>query len=198
MTPAGRTLKMVTQKRGVFERDATETAVDDMMERIGDKFTHVWASVRGPKRLIPDSYHIKVASRDGEEVWLSSFKQAELFPLEDGEAAPFPDVELFVPEEAVAVSTEKVPGVTYEDELVLTNEELEIQPLLTPDRDADDDRMFLKFATEMISKANERIFIQNQSFNLTAENNEQEQAGLDCRRPGDLQGRGGFRAAGGY
>jgi len=218
MTPAGRTLKMVTQKRGVFERDATQTAVEDMKARVGNKFSHVWASVRGPNRLIPDSYHIKVASRDGEEVWLSSgnwkesnqpknaksagvlksrnrewhaiienhalatlfknyidfdFKQAERFPLEDGEAVPFPDIELFVPEEAVSISDEKVPGVTYEDKLVLINEELEIQPLLTPDRDANDERIFMKFATEMISKANERIFVQNQSFNLTEENNQE-------------------------
>jgi V8-like Glu-specific endopeptidase len=72
MRPAGRKLRMVTQKRGVAEADATETAVADMKQRIGNKFKHVWASVRGPLRLIPNSYHIKVASRDGEEVWLSS------------------------------------------------------------------------------------------------------------------------------
>ncbi len=218
MSGAGRTLRMVTQKKGVGGRDATQTAVEDMQQRIGNKFKHVWASVRGPHRLIPDSYHIKVASRDGEEVWLSSgnwkesnqpknatsatvlrnrnrewhaiiqnerlatlfqkyiefdFKQATKFPLEEHEAPAVLDIELFVPDEAVAISLEKVPGVTYEDQLVLADEELEIQPLLTPDRDADGNRKFLTFATDMISRATKRIFVQNQSFNLTDENNEE-------------------------
>jgi S1-C subfamily serine protease len=216
MAPSGRTLRMVTQKKGVGNADATESAVEDMRSRLGAKFKHVWASVRGPGRLIPDSYHIKVASRDGEEVWLSSgnwkesnqpktatsasvlrnrnrewhaivenprlatlfqkyvefdFRQAVRFPLEDGEAPPFADVELFVPEAAVATASERVPGVTYADELVIRNEELDIQPLLTPDRDGHGDRLFLKTATEMVSRATERLYIQNQSFNLTEDNN---------------------------
>jgi len=216
MAPAGRSLRMVTQKKGVRNADATERAVEDMRERIGSKFEHVWASVRGPHRLIPDSYHIKVASRDGEEVWLSSgnwkdsnqpknptsasvlrtrnrewhaivanerlatlfqkyiefdFRQATRFPLEDGEAPAFPDIELFVPDDAMTLVPERVPNVTYEDQLVVDNEELELQPLLTPDRDADGDRMFLKVATEMIGRATKRIYIQNQSFNLTDDNN---------------------------
>src|SRR5215470_9292210 len=62
---AGGSLKMVTQRAG------TKEAVDDMSRRIGDKFQHVWASV-GAGGLITSAYHIKVASRDGEEFWLSS------------------------------------------------------------------------------------------------------------------------------
>jgi hypothetical protein len=65
--PDGRTLKMVTQRAG------TEGAVENMKRRLGSpgKFEHVWASV-GAGKLIPSAYHIKVASRDGEEFWLSS------------------------------------------------------------------------------------------------------------------------------
>ncbi len=214
MKPAGRTLRMVTQKNGVGNSDATETAVDDMKSRIGGKFKHVWASVRGPHRLIPDSYHIKVASRDGEEVWLSSgnwkdsnqpenptrisalskfnrewhaiirneklatlfqkyveydFRQATKFPLEEREAVSVADIDLFVPDEAL-VGLERIPTVTYKDELRIVDEELDIQPLLTPDRDAQGRRMFMKFATDMLERATSRILVQNQSFNMTDDN----------------------------
>jgi V8-like Glu-specific endopeptidase len=65
--PAGRKLKMVTDRSG------TREAVEDMKTRLGaaTKFEHVWASV-GAGKLITSAYHIKVASRDGEEFWLSS------------------------------------------------------------------------------------------------------------------------------
>lgn len=67
IAPAGRKLKMVTQRAG------TQEAVEDMRNRLGaaSKFEHVWASV-GADKLITSAYHIKVASRDGEEFWLSS------------------------------------------------------------------------------------------------------------------------------
>jgi V8-like Glu-specific endopeptidase len=67
IAPGTRKLKMVTQRAG------TEAAVTDMKNRLGSagKFEHVWASV-GAGKLIPSAYHIKVASRDGEEFWLSS------------------------------------------------------------------------------------------------------------------------------
>lgn len=61
----GRTVTMVTQRAG------TAKAIDDLRQRIGNKLHHVWASI-GDNRLIPTAYHIKVASRDGEELWLSS------------------------------------------------------------------------------------------------------------------------------
>src|SRR5262245_17774660 len=65
MTGHNKSLRMVTQKKG------TKEAVSDMRHRIGAKFKHVFASV-GSGKLIPSAYHIKVASRDGEEFWLSS------------------------------------------------------------------------------------------------------------------------------
>src|SRR5207253_3065943 len=86
MTPAGRSLKMVTQpKFGIAA--GTEDAVDDMTRRIGPKFQHGYASV-GSGKLIPSDYHIKVASRDGEEFWLSSgnwkdSNQADIDPAGD-------------------------------------------------------------------------------------------------------------------
>jgi hypothetical protein len=66
ITPGERKLKMVTHLAG------TRDAVADMQSRLGDgKFEHRWASV-GAGKLFPSAYHIKVASRDGEEFWLSS------------------------------------------------------------------------------------------------------------------------------
>ncbi|GEP50932.1 serine protease [Flavobacterium noncentrifugens] len=61
----GRTLTMVTQKKG------TKAAVADMQLRLGNKFKHVWASV-GAGKIVPSAYHIKVATRDRKEFWLSS------------------------------------------------------------------------------------------------------------------------------
>ena len=216
MQPTGNTLRMVTQKRGVTGQDATEKAVADMKERIGDKFTHVWASTSGPEKVIPNAYHIKVASRDGEEVWLSSgnwkdsnqpedptvpniltehnrewhaivknerlatlfqqyiehdFKQATEFPLPLLEGVAPPNVDFFVPESAFAASRKVVPAPAYAAELTIQGEELDIQPLLTPDRDADGNRLFLKTATAMLQRATKRIYIQNQSFALTDSNN---------------------------
>ncbi|NIJ52439.1 phospholipase D-like domain-containing protein [Dyadobacter arcticus] len=213
----GGTLKMVTQRTGVAESDATISAVNDMKARLGDRFEHVWASTRGRNRLIPNSYHIKVATRDGEEFWLSSgnwknsnqpenptglpalkqfnrewhavirnkkltglferyidydFTQAKLFPTEINEAFQLPEVEFFI-QDTSGVGQESIAGVTYEDTLVIVDEVLDIQPLLTPDRDADGDRLFIKQATNMVRRATRSVYIQNQSFNITKENNEE-------------------------
>jgi hypothetical protein len=238
MASSGRSLRMVTQKRGVGEVDATESAVEDMKRRIGRKFKHVWASVRGPERLIPNSYHINVASRDGKEMWLSSgnwkesnqpenpttasalrrfnrewhaiienerlatlfqkyiehdFREATRVPLEEREAVAIPDIDLFVPDDELAISLERIPTVTYEDELKIIGEELDIQPLLTPDRDEHGKRLFMKAATEMVRGASKSVLVQNQSFTLTDDNNrefdnffsllkqKQETRGMDVR-----------------
>lgn len=210
-----RELKMVTQRTGVGEGDATIEAVADMKERVKRKFKHVWASTRGAGRLIPNSYHLKVATRDGEEFWLSSgnwkssnqpvkadtagilrrnnrewhaiisdaklaslferyidydFEQATQFPTEIKEGL-MQEIEFFVPDYDLV--PERVPLVTYKDTLVIEDEILDIQPLLTPDRGADGQRLFLKTATEMIARATEKIYIQNQSFAFTEENNEE-------------------------
>jgi len=58
-------LKMVTQKPG------TQAAVKDMQLKLGENFEHIWASA-GPGKIVPSAYHIKVATRDSEEFWLSS------------------------------------------------------------------------------------------------------------------------------
>jgi V8-like Glu-specific endopeptidase len=215
----GKKLRMVTQKNGVGGSDATESAVADMKRRIGCNFEHVWASVRGPDRLIPDSYHIKVASRDEEEVWLSSgnwkksnhpiptdasrsnalrkfnrewhvtiknnrlaklfqsyidfdFTEATRVPLSEEIVSKMPAIEFFIPNSGV-LTEERVSGVTYEDTLIITPDDgvLDIQPLLTPDRDEEGDRLFLKAATAMIKRARRKIYLQNQSFNFTAQNN---------------------------
>jgi V8-like Glu-specific endopeptidase len=219
MGPQSARLRMVTQKVGVGG-DATGAAVDDMRRRIGNKFSHVWASVRGPQRLIDSSYHIKVASRDGKEFWLSSgnwkdsgqpnidpiadnettdaplveqnrewhviiahpglaglfqryieydFAQAERFPLPQDEAPLVPDIELFVPIEAIE-APEAPRRVRYFRPLEL-DEELDVQPLLTPDRDARGRRQFMTEVTALIASATESILLQNQSFKYSGDDN---------------------------
>lgn len=204
-------LKMVTQKTG------TEEAVDDMKIKLGARFEHVWASV-GKGRLIPKSYHIKVATRDEEEFWLSSgnwkdsnqadidpagenstligplrkhnrewhviienkklarlfedyinwdFDEAQRVPLEEA-IQPTP-IELFVPESAFEDIAERRIPVQYFDPLVI-NRILDVQPLLTPDRTRQGERMFLRFATDLIDSAKETIDIENQSFTPLQEN----------------------------
>lgn len=222
----GATLRMVTQRRGVFNSDATESAVADMQERIGE-FEHVWASVTGKNRLIPGAYHIKVASRDDEEVWLSSgnwkdsnqpvdpeipaalrthnrdwhvvIKNARLATLfkryveydfeearrvgEEADEAPFgQDVELFVPNEVVDEAARRLPPPGYEPALVITNERLDIQPLLTPDRDGSGERIFMRAATELVRRARKTLYIQNQSLSFTNDNNREFDGFFDAVR----------------
>ena len=206
---AGRKLTMVTQRAGTLE------AVDALERKLGSKFDHVWASV-GSGKIVPSSYHIKVACRDGEEFWLSSgnwkdsnqadidpagenstlitplrkhnrewhaiiqnekltecfegyikwdFQEAQRVPLEEAPEPIWPDV--FVPEEVVA---ERRVAVQYFDPLVL-DRELDVQPLLTPDRDSRGKRIFMQAATELMDSARRTIDLQNQSFNLLEENN---------------------------
>jgi hypothetical protein len=233
IAPGGNSLKMVTQKQG------TSAAVSDMKGRLGNKFKHVFASV-GAGKLIPSAYHIKVASRDDEEFWLSSgnwkdsnqadidpagdnstrigplrehnrewhaiianqklarmfrkyiefdFDEAHRVPLEEGLEVSLPDV--FVPEEAFMEEPERAVAVHYFDPLEL-DRELEIQPLLTPDRDARGNRIFMAHAIKMIKKGTQKIYVENQSFNLLDDNNDafenffgalrdKQQAGLDVR-----------------
>lgn len=220
MNGNGKSLKMVTQRTGVGEGDATISAVEDMIERIGDKFLHVWASTRGKNRLIPNSYHIKVACRDGEEMWLSSgnwktsnqpknptrefldlkeynrewhaiikhkaltqlfqryidydFEQAKLYPTEIKEIKTLlEDVDMFVPISLFQMEIEKTIDVNYEAELKINDEVLDIQPLLTPDFAPNNKRMFLQQATDMIKRAKKYIYVQNQSFTMTDDNNKE-------------------------
>ena len=233
VTTAGASLKMVTQRKG------TLAAVDDMKSRLGARFSHVFASV-GSGRLFPSAYHIKVASRDGREFWLSSgnwkdsnqadidpagenstsilplrqhnrewhviienatlaklfadyiafdFSEAQRVPLEEALEAPLPDV--FVPEEVFAEAVERRIMVEYADPLKI-DRELDVQPLLTPDRDSRGRRIFMRHALDMIEQATRRIYVQNQSFNLLDENadefeqffttlKDKQESGLDVR-----------------
>ena len=240
IAPQGRSLKMVTQKN--TPAGGTKKAVADMQERLGeDKFEHVWASV-GSGKLIPSAYHIKVASRDGEEVWLSSgnwkssnqadidpagenstsmaplrghnrewhvvlenkklarlfqkyiefdFSEAGRVPIEEGLEVTLP--ELFVPEAAFMEEFESNVKAKYFDPLEL-DREIEIQPLLTPDRDSRGNRIFMAHAIAMMKKGTRKIYVENQSFNLDDESDNQEeferffevlrdkqQAGVDVR-----------------
>lgn len=230
-----KSLRMVTQRQG------TREAVEDMQQRLGSNFDHVWASV-GAGKLIPSAYHIKVASRDGEEFWLSSgnwkdsnqapidpagedstdiaplrqhnrewhavianqklarmfqkfiefdFREAERVPVDEGLELILPDV--FVPEAAFMEELERAAVVEFFDPFE-DEREFDIQPLLTPDRNAHGDRLYLDHAIEMIKKGNERIYVENQSFNLLVEENnndefveffevlrDKQQAGVDVR-----------------
>jgi hypothetical protein len=209
--PATRTLRLVTQRAG------TKEAVADMQNRLGNKMEHVWASV-GSGKLIPKAYHIKVASRDGEEFWLSSgnwksSNQPDINPSGDGstlmkplrehnrewhvivanvklatmfqkyiewdfrEALRVPDEELpeialpdlFVPEETFDEATERPLRAKYFAPLEL-DRTLDIQALLTPDQDSRGRRVFISTAVEMMRRARNSIFVENQSFNILAEN----------------------------
>ena len=228
----GRKLLMVTQKRGVGNGDATESAVKDMQGRLNEKFAHVWASVRGPDRLIQSSYHIKVASRDQTEFWLSSgnwkdsnqpdinpagdgttsdkplrehnrewhaiitnkqlaelfqayiefdFEQARLHPLPAEEGPAAPDIDLFVPEVAFEVPRAR-SGIRYFKPLRLDNEELDVQPLLTPDRNVLGQRMFMAAVTAAMQTATKKLYVQNQSFSYSGDDNQETTRMLELLR----------------
>ncbi|WBV51982.1 phospholipase D-like domain-containing protein [Chryseobacterium gambrini] len=214
INPDNRCLKMVTQKPG------TQKAVQEMQQKLGKKFEHVWASV-GSGKIVPSAYHIKVASRDGEEFWLSSgnwkdsnqadinpaaehstyitpirkynrewhviieneklaklfqnyiewdFKEASRLPLE--EAPTQPEIYLFVPETAYERELERRELAQYFEPLII-EKTLNIQPLLTPDRDSRGNRIFIDFATDLIDSAKSTIDIENQSFSLLEDNEPQ-------------------------
>lgn len=235
MAGANKSLRMVTQRQG------TRGAVEDMQQRLGTKFRHVWASV-GAGKLIPSAYHIKVASRDGEEIWLSSgnwkdsnqanidpagtdshniaplrqhnrewhaviangklatifqkfiefdFREAERVPVDEGLEMTLPDV--FVPEAAFMEDVERATPIDFFDPLV-DDRVFDIQPLLTPDRNSQGQRLYLDHAIDMIRRATRRVYVENQSFNLLDEENnvdefveffealrEKQEEGLDVR-----------------
>ncbi|MBY3093326.1 hypothetical protein HFO72_21375 [Rhizobium laguerreae] len=236
--PDGRELLMVTQKRGVGDGDATESAVKDMQGRLDDKFAHVWASVRGPDRLIQSSYHIKVASRDQEEFWLSSgnwkesnqpdmnpagdgttidkplrehnrewhaiiknkplaelfqayiefdFEQANLHPLPAEEGPAAPDIDLFVPEVAFEAPRTR-SGIRYFKPLRLNDEELDVQPLLTPDRNVLGQRIFMTTVTAAMQVATKKLYVQNQSFSYSGDDNQETTRMLELLRQKQREG----------
>jgi V8-like Glu-specific endopeptidase len=59
--------------RGVKGNDLDETeVVEGLREVMGDRFRQAYVNVSGDRRTFAGSYHIKVAVRDGEELWMSS------------------------------------------------------------------------------------------------------------------------------
>lgn len=77
-----------------------------------------------------------------------------------------------MPEAVFDVASEARVVAKYFSPLVLERE-IDVQPLLTPDHNSRGGRMFLQFATDMISKAESTIDVENQSFALLKENEEQ-------------------------
>lgn len=58
---------------GVKENDLNETdVVESMRKTMGDRFRQAYVDVAGNDRTFASSYHIKVAVRDSQELWLSS------------------------------------------------------------------------------------------------------------------------------
>jgi phosphatidylserine/phosphatidylglycerophosphate/cardiolipin synthase-like enzyme len=89
------------------------------------------------------------------------------------------------------VGIERAFPVRYFDPLTVERE-LEIQPLLTPDRDARGKRLFMAHAIAMVKKGTGKIYVQNQSIKLLDENNDEfleffgvlrdkQKAGVDVR-----------------
>lgn len=100
------------------------------------------------------------------------FKEAQRVPLDEGLEAVLPDV--FIPDAAFMEGLKRPGLVRYFDPLVV-DRELEIQPLLTPDRDGRGNRLFMQQATKMIKKGTRSIYVENQSFNLLTEGNNNDE-----------------------
>ena len=97
--PAGRKTSLVLQNRdekkeATTANDLTEQAtVDTLTEAARKRLSFAWASVSGQDRLFATSYHIKVAVRDQQEIWLSSgswrsSNQAPFDPIKNGDQSP--------------------------------------------------------------------------------------------------------------
>lgn len=65
--PRGRRLKMVTH----YKDQSMVDAIERLSKELGNRFDHQWASV-GKSKIFASAYHIKVAVRDSEAIWLSS------------------------------------------------------------------------------------------------------------------------------
>lgn len=82
------------KKEATTADDLTEQAtVDTLTKAARKRLSFAWASVSGPDRLFATSYHIKVAVRDQQEMWLSSgswrsSNQAPFDPIKNGDQSP--------------------------------------------------------------------------------------------------------------
>lgn len=150
----------------------------------------------GPLRRQNREWHAIIANQRLAELFEQyiefDFDEAQRVPLEEAAISAVPEVFVFVPEAAFREDEAPVRA-QYFDPLKL-DRELEVQPLLTPDRDSRGHRLFMKHATHMITRAQQKIYLENQSFNLLAldENQDEfenffgvlrdkQQAGLDVR-----------------
>lgn len=104
MSGASGSLKLILQNGEALPRpnevdspkanDLKETVVRARLkESLGNRFSFVTASVSGPNQVFANSYHIKVAVRDGRSFWLSSgnwqsSNQPNLNPLFEDSAVP--------------------------------------------------------------------------------------------------------------
>lgn len=246
--PGAKPLKLVLQAgeslNGGTKRDdlADAAVVQELRDAKTSRFDFAWASVKGPDRLFHNSYHIKVAVRDGKELWLSSgnwqsSNQPALDPI-DGEDDSPPALrkynrewhaivendglaELFEKhlerdrEEAAAQAADESPSepelwvpldyfrptaaeleapVRYQRPLTV-DRRVRLKPLLSPDNYAEE-------VLELLELARERIYFQNQSLSILAENDpkyealltalkEKQRAGVEVRilfrRFGDMR-----------
>ncbi len=90
LAPASRRFEFISQHRGESMTDF----VSVLQARLGGRLEHVWASV-GAGLIFPRAYHIKVAVRDGRELWLSSGNwktsgQPDIDPIADGTTSGAP------------------------------------------------------------------------------------------------------------
>ncbi|MBJ6146283.1 phospholipase D-like domain-containing protein [Hymenobacter sp. BT559] len=222
MMPVGRTLRMVTQR--LTMKSGTQGTIAALKNRLGERIQHVWAPVTGSNKLFTGAYHIKVAARDGEEVWLSSgnWKDSnqpqELPPIDEAKAPKYfgghnrewhvvlenkdlatifqQFIEFDFQEATRVAAAESVEeSIVAEEKYVLVpikpegpppgpprptkaryfkplvlDRELDIEPLLTPDRDSRGRRLFALAFVEMLKRANRKILLQNQSFSFLADN----------------------------
>jgi hypothetical protein len=92
------------------------------------------------------------------------FEEAQRVPIDEVPEPVWPDV--FIPTEAIE---ERHALGRYFDPLIV-DRELDVMPLLTPDRDRRGKRIFMEAATALIDNATRSIDLQNQSFNLLDDN----------------------------
>jgi phosphatidylserine/phosphatidylglycerophosphate/cardiolipin synthase-like enzyme len=95
------------------------------------------------------------------------FQEAQRVPVEELPEPVLPD--LFVPEAAFLEAEEAPLRVEYFDPLEV-DRMLDVETLLTPDRDGRGRRIFMKTAVAMMKRAQRMLLVQNQSFNLLNEN----------------------------
>ncbi|HEX8218108.1 MAG TPA: phospholipase D-like domain-containing protein [Chloroflexia bacterium] len=72
-----------------------EVTIEDLRQIMGRRFRQAYVDVEGPDRTFASAYHIKVAVRDGQEVWLSSgnmqtSNQPNIQPAADNETSMAP------------------------------------------------------------------------------------------------------------